>query len=106
MYNTPPARLAFAPCLRSLLAHVQTRAWGSYPENLLCMVGLLLLIAQLYLRRFLARPASTDPNTQRQAVPGEIVVLVEELRAIVQVNPGGAPALGNLWAAVTIAANR
>ena len=77
------------------------------PRKLKFLVGLPSILAQLYLRRFLARPASELILARHaNAVPGEMLALVEELRAIVRLEPRDAPELETLWAAVTVAANR
>ena len=77
------------------------------PKKLALLVGLPSIFGQIYLRRFLARPASELIMARHaNAVPGELATLVEELRAIVRLEPGAAPDLETLWAAVSAAANR
>jgi 2-dehydropantoate 2-reductase len=77
------------------------------PRKLGLLVGLPAILAETYLRRFLARPASELIMARHaNAVPGELATLVLELRAIVRLDPGAAPDLETLWAAVSAAANR
>ena len=77
------------------------------PGKLALLVGLPAILAQLYLQRFLARPASELILARHaNAVPGEMVTLVEELRAIVRLEPSNAPELETLWAAVSAVASR
>lgn len=77
------------------------------PRKLGLLVGLPAIFAEIYLRCFLARPASELILARHaNAVPGELATLVEELRAIVRLEPGAAPDLETLWAAVSAAANR
>lgn len=77
------------------------------PWKLALLVGLPPILPQLYLRRFLARPVSELILARHaNAVPGEMLKLVQELRAIVRVQPGRAPELEALWAAVATAASR
>ena len=76
------------------------------PKKLALLVGLPLILPQLYLRRFLARPASELILARHaNAVPSEMLKLVEELSAIIRLEPRKAPDLEALWAAVTAAAN-
>ena len=80
---------------------------GIEPKKLALLVGLPPLLPQLYLRRLLARPASELTMARHaNAVPGEMLKLIEELRAIVRLEPRKAPELEALWAAVTAAASR
>lgn len=80
---------------------------GITPRKLGLLVGLPAILAEIYLRRFLARPASELILARHaNAVPGELATLVAELRAIVRFDPGAAPDLETLWAAVSAAANR
>ena len=77
------------------------------PKKLALLVCLPAILSQLYLRRLLARPASELILARHaNAVPGEMLKLVEELRAIVRLVPRKAPELEALWAAVTAAATR
>ncbi len=77
------------------------------PRKLGLLVGLPAIFAEIYLRRFLARPASELILARHaNAVPGELATLVGELRAIVRLAPGAAPDLETLWAAVSATANR
>jgi len=77
------------------------------PRKLGFLVGLPAIMAEIYLRRFLARPASELILARHaNAVPGELATLVAELRGIVRLEPGAAPDLEILWAAVSAAANR
>ena len=77
------------------------------PRKLGLLVGLPAILTEIYLRRFLARPASELILARHaNAVPGELATLVAELRAIVRLEPGVAPDLETLWAAVSAAANR
>ena len=77
------------------------------PRKLALLVSLPSILAQIYLHRFLARPASELILARHaNAVPGEMLKLVEELRMIVRLEPGSAPDLETLWAAVTAAAVR
>ena len=77
------------------------------PKKLALLVSLPAILPQLYLRRFLARPESELIMARHaKAVPGEMLKLVEELRAIVRLEPRKAPELEVLWAAVTAAASR
>ena len=77
------------------------------PRKLAFLVGLPSILAQLYLRSFLSRPASELILARHaNAVPGEMLTLVEELRAIVRLEPRNAPELVALWAAVSAAASR
>lgn len=77
------------------------------PRKLALLVGLPAILAQLYLRRFLARPASELILARHaNAVPGEMLALVKELREIVRLEPRNAPDLETLWAAVSAAASR
>jgi 2-dehydropantoate 2-reductase len=77
------------------------------PRKLAFFVGLPAILAQIYLRRFLARPASELILARHaNAVPGELATLIGELRAIVRLERGAAPDLETLWAAVLVAANR
>ena len=77
------------------------------PRKLALLVGLPAIFVQLYLQRFLARPASELILAHHaNAVPGEMVTLVAELRAIVRLEPHKSPDLETLWAAVTAAASR
>ena len=75
------------------------------PKKLALLVGLPSILPQFYLRRFLARPAS-ELILARHAntVPGEMMKLVEELRAIVRIESLKAPELETLWAAVATTA--
>jgi len=78
---------------------------GITPRKLGLLVGLPAILAEIYLRRFLARPASELILARHaNAVPGELATLVAELRAIVRLAPGAAPDLETLWAAVSAAA--
>ena len=77
------------------------------PRKLALLVGLPAILARLYLRRFLARPASELILARHaNAVPGELATLVEELRAIVRLDLRAAPDLETLWSAVTTAASQ
>ena len=77
------------------------------PRKLGLLVGLPAIFAETYLRRFLARPASELILARHaNAVPGELATLVAELRGIVRLEPGAAPELETLWAAVAAAADR
>ena len=77
------------------------------PRKLGLLVGLPAILTEIYLRRFLARPASELILARHaNAVPGELATLVAELRAIVRLEPGAAPELETLWAAVAAAADR
>ena len=77
------------------------------PKKLALIVGLPPILPQLYLRRLLARPASELIMARHaNAVPGEMLKLVEELRVIVRLEPREANELEALWAAVTAAASR
>ena len=77
------------------------------PKKLALLVGLPLILPQLYLRRFLARPASELILARHaNAVPDEMLKLIEELSAIVRLEPHKAPELAALWAAVATAASR
>lgn len=77
------------------------------PMKLALLVGLPAILARLYLRRFLARPASELILARHaNAVPGEMVTLIEELRAIVRLDLRAAPDLETLWAAETTAASQ
>jgi len=77
------------------------------PRKLALLVGLPAILAEIYLRRFLARPASElILACHANAVPGELATMVRELRAIVRLVPGAAPDLETLWAAVSAAADR
>ena len=80
---------------------------GITPRKLGLLVGLPAILAEIYLRRFLARPASELILARHaNAVPGELATLVAELRAIVRLEPGAASDLETLWAAVSSAASR
>ena len=77
------------------------------PKKLDFLIGLPPILLQIYLRRFLARPASELILARHaNAVPGEMLKLVEELRVIVQLEPHKAPELEALWAGVATAASR
>ena len=77
------------------------------PKKLALLVKLPSILPQLYLRNFLARPASEVIMARHaNAVPGEMLKLVEELSAIIRHEPRKAPDLEALWAAVTAAASR
>ena len=77
------------------------------PRRLRFLVGLPSLLAQLYLRRILARPASELIMARHaNAVPGEMHALVKELFVIVRLEQGHAPDLETLWTAVSAAASR
>ena len=59
------------------------------PRTLRFLVGLPPILSHCYLRRVLARPASELIMARHaNAVPDDMLVLVEELRAIVRLNPG------------------
>ena len=77
------------------------------PKKLALLFGLPAFIPQLYWRSFLARPAA-ELILARHAlsVPGEMLKLIEELRAIVRLEPRKALELEALWAAVATAASR
>ena len=76
------------------------------PKKLALLVGLPQLLTRLYLQRFLARPSSELILARHaNAVPGEMLKLVEELRAVVRLEPRQAPDLETLWSAVKAAAN-
>ena len=77
------------------------------PIKLELLVGLPQLLTRLYLQRFLTRPSSELILARHaNAVPGEMLKLVEELRAVVRLEPHQAPDREVLWSAVTAAANR
>ncbi len=77
------------------------------PRKLALLAGIPAIFVELYLRRFLARPSSELIMARHaNAVPGEMLTLVTELRAIVRLDPRTAPDLETLWAAVTAAAGR
>ena len=77
------------------------------PRKLGLLVGLPAILTEIYLRRFLARPSSELILARHaNAVPGELATLVAELRTIVRLEPGAAPELETVWAAVSATANR
>ena len=77
------------------------------PRKLALLVSLPSILPHFYLRSFLARSESELLLARHaNAVPGEMLTLVEELRAIVRLEPRNAPELVALWSAVSAAASR
>jgi 2-dehydropantoate 2-reductase len=77
------------------------------PRKLAVLFAFPSVIPQLYWRRYLARPAAELFFAEHaRAAPGEMLALIEELRAVLPPNPTERPNLEILWGAVASAARR